>query len=99
MSPPDNELILQLISERVDGLRILSEHGFADIRRELSRVQDLPVRVEQLAGLVEQHQQRLNIIEETGTRGIEYRRASLPIIILTLALVCSGIATVLTQVH
>lgn len=94
-----DELTLAVIAERLRTIRLLSENGFENIHRELVPLRDLPVKVEHLSGRLMAAEQRLEDLEDTGTRGIEWRRASLPIIFLTLALVLTGVGSILTQVH
>lgn len=98
-SDREDEITLQVISERLKSLRDLSETGFINIQRQLDDVRDLPIRVEKLSGRVDAVEQRIGDIEDVGTRGSEWRRASLPIILLTLALVVVGVATILAQIR
>jgi hypothetical protein len=95
----DDDLTLAVIAERLRSIRMLSETGFENIQRQLDGVRDLPVRVEHLAGRMSAVEARLEDIEGTGMRGIEFRRGTLPIILLTLALVMTSLGAVVTQLH
>lgn len=93
------DLTLAVIAERLRTIRLLSENGFENLHKELEPLRELPVKVEHLTGRIVAVEQRLDDVEDVSMRGVEWRRASLPIIFLTLALVLTGVGTILTQVH
>ena len=94
-----DELTLAVISERLRSIRMLVETGNENINKQLARLDDLPLKVEAQAGRLQALEQRLSDLEDVGTRGTEWRRASLPIITLTLVLVCATVVSVVTQIH
>ena len=97
-SDPD-QITLQLVAERIKGLSKLTERGFIDIQRQLDDVRGLPTIVSQLQANVTALISRVDAIEEDRTKGAEFRRGNLPIILLTLALALSSIISLVAQLR
>lgn len=93
----EDEVTLQLIAERMRGLRDLTDQGFKDMQRQLDAVSELPARVTALEVSQEALEERVGRVEESGTRGVEWRRGSLPMILLTLAIVVLSLVAILQQ--
>ena len=95
----EEQLTLLVIAERINSLREVSMLNFQSIREQLDIYRNLPVKVERLEGEMNAVKEDVAELKETSVRGVEFRRGSLPIILLTLALVLTGVGTILTQIH
>lgn len=89
-----DDITLQLVAERLKGLRDITERGFVDIQRQLDDVKDLPVAFSRLQADHDALNKRLSAVEDSMRAGGEWKRGSLPVIVLTLGLLLTSIITV-----
>lgn len=99
MTDDVDNVTLQLVAERIRGLSRLTEQGFTDLQRQLDDVRGLPSIVSQLNSNYGALERRVTAIEDDRSRGAEFRRGSLPIILLTLALAITSLGALITQIH
>lgn len=89
------QVTLQLVAERVKGLSKLTEQGFVDIQRQLDDVRGLPAVVERISSDHSALEKRVTAMEKDRGRGVEFRRGSLPIILLTCVLALTSLIAVI----
>lgn len=80
-----------LVAERVDGLRLITEKGFADVQRQLDEVSGLPVAVAELRRDHESLVARVTNLEADDRRDGEWVRTHLPSILIAIAALLAAI--------
>jgi hypothetical protein len=89
------KVTLQLVAERIKGLSSLTDQGFKDIQRQLDDVRGLPAVVSRMTSEYTALEKRVSFIEGDRGKGAEFRRGSLPIILLTCVLALSSLVAVI----
>lgn len=101
-----DQVTLQLVAERIKSLSRLTEQGFDDMQRQLDDVRGLPKEVAALKERQEAHERRvrdsqaaqdkrIDAMANADGRGSEWRRGSLPIILLTCVLALTSLVAVI----